>query len=219
MNALHYIYFSMLYLTIVSFISQYKHLDYILKILFLYLVTLALINSMGMYVRLGLQVKNNLFLYHILTPVEYTLLSLIYYSALKSVLMKKVIRWSMYGFVVICIVLTLFVEGMQVIDSFARSIEALLVTIWILAYFYQILKTTKILNMQSDPLFWISLGFLIYFIGNLFIKGLLNTLIIQNRVLAKTFYQYLYLLEFNLFIQINIALYCRRIFKERIKIK
>jgi hypothetical protein len=208
----------MLYLTIVSFVSQYRHLNNVLKVLFLYLITLAIINSLAMYLRLELHIRNNLFLYHILTPLEYILLASIYYRSFRNVAIKKVILWSMYGFVIICILLTQFVEGIQVIDSYARTIEALLVTIWILFYFYQILNTHKVLSLQSDPLFWINVGFLIYFIGNLFIKGLLNTLITQNRDLAKRFYEYGYLLEFNLFIQINIALYCRRIFKDRIKI-
>ncbi len=69
------------------------------------------------------------------------------------------------------------------------------------------------MNLQSDPLFWINVGFLIYFIGNLFIKGLLNTLITNDKEMAKTIYGYGYFLEFLLFIQINIALYCHRIFK------
>lgn len=216
MNTLHYIYFSMLYGTIVCFISQHKHWNHTLKILFMYLIILAAVSTSAMVMQL--HKINNLFLYRIFTPVEYALLCLMYYSSMKKSTIKKAIHLSVYGFFAVCVLITFFVEGWKVIDSYAKTIESLLITIWILIYFRQTLITSKILNLHNDPLFWISMGFLIYLIGSFFILGLLNQLIAQNRKLASQVYRYGYLFELHLFIQMNIALFCRKMFRDHVKV-
>lgn len=181
----------------------------------MYLIILAAVSTSAMAMQL--HKINNLFLYRIFTPIEYALLCLMYYSSMKKSTIKKAIHLSVYSFFAICVLITHFIEGWKVIDSYAKTIESLLMTIWILIYFRQILTADKELNLHNDPLFWISLGFLIYFIGNLFILGLLNKLIEQDRELALMIYKLGYLFEFNLFIQMNIALFRRKIFKNHVK--
>lgn len=205
----------MLYGTIICFITQRKHWNHTLNVLFIYLIVLAAVSTAGMAMQL--QKINNLFLYRIFTPVEYALLCLMYYPSFRNSSIKKAVHWSVYGFFAVCALLTFFAEGWLVVDSYAKIIESLLITIWILIYFRQLLATNRILSLNNDPLFWINLGFLIYFIGNLFIQGLLNQLIEHNRELAQRLYSFTYFFEFNLFIQINIALFCRKIFKDNIK--
>ena len=213
MNILHYIYFFLLYGTIVCFISQLRQLNFTLGVLFVYLLLLAGVSTTGMLMQLNK--LNNLYLFRLFTPVEYLLICLMYFPALEKRNIKKVLHWSVYGFFIVCGLITYFLESWLVVDSFARTIEALLVTIWILIYFKQKLSTSNELNLHADPMFWISMGFLIYFIGILFIHGLLNILIKQDRVLAQTLYRLTYFFEYNLFIEMNIALFCRQIFKVR----
>ncbi|HZH95162.1 MAG TPA: hypothetical protein VEY06_04720, partial [Flavisolibacter sp.] len=192
-------------------------LSYTLRIAFTYLALLALVASTAMLLRRVFEVKNNLFLYHIFTPVEYLLFCLIYYRAFESSVLRKSVLWSIIGFVVVCIYLSLFVEPLEINNSYAKVIESLLITVWVLLYFRQLVSADKIINFNKEPLVWISLGLLTYFIGNLFTEGMFNLLVKEYAPLAQRLYSYTYLFEYNLFLQMNIALFCRQIFKENAK--
>ena len=213
MTTIQYIYFFLLYATIVSFICQRRQLSPVLTVLFTYFVIYAVFNTTGKVMQL-MHVKNNLFLYRILTPVEYVFLAAVYYRSIENKNIKLAIMLSMAAFVLACILLSVFAETWTDNDSYARPLESLLITVWILVYCRQILTTNRILTMHLDPMFWVSMGFLTYFIGVLFIQGSLNQLIRVNKAMAGKLYSYQYLFEFNLFLQINIALFCHRIFKQ-----
>ena len=207
----------MLYGTLPCFGIHRKRLSYTLRIAFTYLALLALVASTAMLLRRVFEVKNNLFLYHIFTPVEYLLFCLIYYRAFESSVLRKSVLWSIIGFVVVCIYLSLFVEPLEINNSYAKVIESLLITVWVLLYFRQLVSADKIINFNKEPLVWISLGLLTYFIGNLFTEGMFNLLVKEYAPLAQRLYSYTYLFEYNLFLQMNIALFCRQIFKENAK--
>lgn len=217
MKAIHYIFFFILYITLIGFIIQRKRLNYALKVTFAYLVVFAIVNTLAMYLRVALGITNNLFLFHLFTPIEYILVCLIYYRSFEESFYKKGILWSMCGFAIVCLLLSFFVEDWQMNNSYAKIIESLLITVCILLYFRQLLSADKVVNFNNDPLVWVSLGLLTYFIGNLFIEGLFNLLVSRNRTMANDLYTYTYLFEFNLFLQINIALFCHRIFRNGIK--
>lgn len=214
MKIVHYIFFILLYTLIGLFISQRRRLGQPLSLLFIYLVVFALFNSAAMITQL-LKWKNNLFLSHFLTPIEYTFLAAIYYRSLESRPVKWIILASIPLFVIGCLLLSVYAEELDQNDSYAKIIEAILVTVWVLGYFKEVFGTRRLLSMHQDPLFWISTGFLTYFIGSLFIQGLLNELISYNMTMARSLYPAQYLFEYNLFIQIGIALFCHQIFKEK----
>lgn len=208
------IYFALLYTLTGLFISRRRQLSRTLQILFAYLAIYTLFNSTAWLMQ-QLKTKNNLFLSHFLTPIEYSFLAVIYYRSLESPLVKRIILVSIPLFVTGCLLLTLYVEKLKENDSYARIVEALLITFWVLDYLKEVFGTHKLLNIHRDPVFWISTGFLTYFIGVLFIQGLLNELIKHDLAMASTLYRSQYLFEYNLFIQIGIALFCHQIFKEK----
>ena len=57
------------------------------------------------------------------------------------------------------------------------------------------------------------MGLLFYFLGTLFIQGFMNYLIAQERKLAGKLYILQYMIEYVFLILLNIAVFCRKIFK------
>jgi hypothetical protein len=215
MQAVHYIYFSLLYLAIILFTIKVKSLDTSQVIIFIYLVVLAVFSTAAMVLRLVYHVKNNLFLFHILTPVEYLLLSCIYFFYLKSITMKRLIALSMVLFVVVAVLLDRWVEKPEVNNSYIRVTESLLITGWILFYFRQMMQKRLSEDFYAMPVFWISVALLFYFIGTLFIQGLLNYMIQHGSEVALKLYYAGYIFEYLLFILVIVALYCHDRYKKQ----
>jgi hypothetical protein len=107
----------------------------------------------------------------------------------------------------------MFVETPDKNNSYARILEALLVTISALLYFRQIFSLEKLFDLKQEPLFWINTGLLFYFIGTVFLQGSLNYLIENNIGAARKLYQVQYVFEFAFFLLVNLALVCRKVFK------
>lgn len=215
MNKLELLDFGMLYGTIIIFIFRYKQLDIPFRQLIFFLLILAIGNTLAIYIFEILRVENNLFLFHYLAPLEYIALCIVFYNSLESRTFKKAIIISIPGFVLLCVFLSMYVDGLSENNSNARIVEALLVTIWILLYFRQLSTTDKILHIKRNPLFWVYIGLMFYFLGTLFLQGLLNYIIETfDKNLAHKFYISLQVIfECLLLLAINIGLLCHKIFK------
>ncbi|MBE7172595.1 MAG: hypothetical protein INR73_18595 [Williamsia sp.] len=215
MKVVEYIEFGILYATVVLFIARYKQLDQPFKRLIFYLLNLALGNTLAFYLFACLH-KENLWLFHFLTPMEYTALCIVFHGSLSNPLLRKAILLSLPCFITLCILLTRYVNKMDENDAVARIAEALLVTTWILFYFRELSTTEKILDIQRDPLFWVYTGLMIYFWGTLFLQGLLNYLNRLDRILANRLYTWQYVFEYTSLLTINMGLFCDRIFRRRV---
>ncbi|RYU96808.1 hypothetical protein [Emticicia agri] len=55
-------------------------------------------------------------------------------------------------------------------NNYTYTASSLLVLVIVLAYFYQLLQDLKVENITKFPYFWVSVGLLFYFGGNLFVN-------------------------------------------------
>jgi hypothetical protein len=55
-------------------------------------------------------------------------------------------------------------------NNYTYTASSLIVLIIVLAYFYQLLQDLKVENITKFPYFWVSVGLLFYFGGNLFVN-------------------------------------------------
>lgn len=213
MNIIDYIYFGMLFGTILIFIIRHNQLDMIVRPLIYYLLIIAIASSLKIYIGLILH-RSNLFVDHFSTPLEYAALSVLFYHSLERRFVKRVIIISIPGFIALSICLSMFVDRLpNDNNSIAKVVRALLSTTWILLFFRQLLISDKVLNVTGEPLFWIYTSFLFYFLGTMVLQGFFMDLIKLERELAYQLYTFIeYSCDYVLFIGINIGLLCRKQF-------
>ena len=113
--------------------------------------------------------SNNLYLLHIFTVLEFSFIAVIYRFVLKSWMSSKWIYGLIAFFVVFAYLNTLFFEKLTEFNSIARAIEGLLIITLCLIYFYKVLTEMKIKRLESEPMFWLNTGLIIYFSASLFI--------------------------------------------------
>ena len=107
----------------------------------------------------------NLFLLHIYTIVDFILLSLIF----RPVLPRYLSMLLLYGFPLFAASNSIFFEQLQTENVLNRSISAFILMFYALSFFTKTLREMKILNLEKEPLFWISIGVLFYNASSFFI--------------------------------------------------
>ncbi len=123
---------------------------------------------------IAMRESGNLYLLHIYTIIQFTLLTLIYRSTLRKLFLPIFSSAIIVLFVCVAILAAAYIDGVTFFNSVARVVESLLVLTYVLGFFVLTLRELRVRYLEKEPLFWISTALLIYFSGNLFIFILYN---------------------------------------------
>ncbi len=163
---------------------------------------------------------NNLFVYHLLVPIQYLVFALIYYFAIASAAVKKIILCSIPCYSVISAWLTLTVEPFEIYNSFAIMLENALLALWVLVYYKELFLRRTPVVLKREPIFWISTGLLFFSVGDFFAEGLMSTVIGLDPQLAKLLFYAIYVpLLFFFYLMCTTAFVCRELFKSSVRLQ
>jgi len=128
--------------------------------------------------------QSNLFLLPLDTLVEFGLLAGLYRQALSP---SAVSRWLPAVAGLFALVSLFSYREQAAIEQFntvQRFAESLLVLGLVLLYFYKVIRELAIIRLEREPMFWISVGLLVYFAGNLFVFVFSNYIIRQSSAVS-----------------------------------
>lgn len=147
-------------------------LDRVFWLLFFFLC-LDLLVGLGM-IHLAAYRSNNILLLNLFVPCRYLLFSGMFYYKFHSPKLKKIILYSLVGFVPFTI-LDIYISNPQLSDlhshrvgRYSQVVESSLIIVWALLYFYEMAKTLPVKNIISYPFFWVCAGLLLFYSGNIF---------------------------------------------------
>jgi hypothetical protein len=149
--------------------------------------------------------QNNLFLFHFFTPVEYTLLATLYYQSLKGRKIKKLVLLSIPLFIAYSVFSSVAIQKFSSNNSSTIIIESILMILWSLLFLREVLLYQEVMNLTQFAMFWITVGILFYFTGNLVIEGMLDYMIRHSMELARRIYRFSYLFSYLLFILFSVG--------------
>jgi len=155
----------------------YKYLPKEMRILLFFFSTAVLINLISLY--LALHYINNLWLFHIYTLLEYSLLMVVFSYWHKIIIIKKSLRVSILIFIIIWIIAKLILEDFNSFDNFTSSLISALLTIIAIYTLVRLAKDYPA-DIFKRPQFWVSTAVLIYYTGNIFTFALSSTVIIWS---------------------------------------
>ena len=143
----------------------------------LFLIITFVFDGVAAAIMLSKSVEGNLFLYHILTPIQFVIIVMIYNDAIKNRVYKKITRWLipvfLFGSALLSFTIQPFTEEY---NSYSTLIKHLITILSILIYFYEIISTTPYYRIYLQPIFWISVGFLFHSVLNILLDGFSNYL-------------------------------------------
>ncbi|WP_271765526.1 hypothetical protein [Aquimarina algiphila] len=155
-------------------IFKFRVFNYLQKRLFSLVILTCLVEIVSWI--LWYKKINNLPVYHFYTIIEFLLIVNIYKNELNKVFAKHFFVFLSICFTVFAIINTLFFQSLKTFNSNVTTVMGLIVIFFALSYFYALLKEVKYRTLESNPMFWINSGFLIYFSSNLILFYMNNTL-------------------------------------------
>lgn len=148
-------------------IYRYKHLSAVQKLL-----SLVIILTLGGEIIGGIVAKlkiNNLYIFHLFTILQFILLTLVMEKGLTPFLTKRVLRRIALGFTLFALLDAFWWNGVHNFNNYARPLSSILLLCFALIFFYKTLRELQIKTLERAPLFWLSIGILIYQAGSLLI--------------------------------------------------
>lgn len=178
----YHIYFGILLIGILLGLSRYKRITKSNQIL----VLLLIITLISEYTALEMGQRGivNFFIYHFYAPIQYSLIAWAYYTETRLVWIK----YSIPIMVVLAVLMSWFVQPLTVFNSHYICIVLLLTVIFCIIFFEKLLKHRSEYSFTAFPMFWISCGFLVFAVCNLFVfasyNGLFSMISTWERVFA-----------------------------------
>ena len=130
---------------------------------------------------------SNWFLGPIDAALEFTFLALLYRRALAPSRVSQAIPALVVGFGLLSAYT--FWQGLGVVrfGTVQALVEGALVMSFALAYFRKLLEELTVLRLDHEPLFWVSVGLLVYFAGSLLMLVARNYALQHSRGLLMQF--------------------------------
>lgn len=111
------------------------------------------------------QHMNNLWALHVWSLVEYCFLAYVFSYWQKNNTFRRLLRWSIPVFIIMWLVAKLIsMEVMTQFHNYTRSIGSMILIVVSVTTLYRLSESEGIFRLYQ---FWISLGVLIYFAGNI----------------------------------------------------
>ncbi|MEM8583364.1 MAG: hypothetical protein AAGF87_03795 [Bacteroidota bacterium] len=114
------------------------------------------------------QPRNNLPGAHLFTITQFGLIIWIYKELLSQISTKLWLA-LIAVFFVIGIANGLYYDGFLNLNPSTRALEAILLLVVIIGYFYNLLRQETLVRLEREPLFWTSAGLVIYLSGSLLV--------------------------------------------------
>lgn len=134
------------------------------------------------------QKENNLPVYHFYTVAEFILIINVYRTVLKKFFFKNFFALITIIFISFAVLNTIFFQSLKTFNSNVTTLLGFIIIFLTLSYFYKLLKEVKYGMLESNPMFWLNSGFLIYFSSNLILFYINNSMFKEANEVSYLFW-------------------------------
>lgn len=166
----------------VMLISKRTSLVFWLVLLYSSLIALVELASQ-LTVYLG--TKNNLWIDHMFTPLEFSVLAVVYYISFTRPVFKRGVLAVAVGFVLFCVWNSLYGQDITQMNSVPHVLESVLLIGLAVLYFYQTVNSFAYTFLDRDPVFVLSCSLLIYQAGISMSYAMFNSALEESYNMAR----------------------------------
>lgn len=174
----------------------------LIKYFVLYLLVICFCEFTGYFLTKGNMIVAKGYLYKFFVlPFEFSFYTFLFYKTLNDCVSKKIISVCYVSFILCWLFEILFLDKSSLpFSSFSYSVGNIFLLLIIFRYFSLLIKSNQLLSFFQEPIFWISIGAMIFYLGSFPYYLLFNTL-------AKNYYKDIYLPYHLIVIFMNYIMY------------
>ena len=173
--------------------------------LYLYVFVIIGFTTEIILLSLGLSgLKNTQWLSHIYFPLEFLVLSLLYLKNIKNIIAKKWMKVVIAGLMLFSVINPIFLQKLTFYSQ-VRSFSSIVLVVFSLLYFYQVISDTEISKLSREPMIWVNIAVLMYYSIGLFYNVLFTHILEYSREFLKFTIVYFAALNTLLYLLITLA--------------
>lgn len=171
MELFHWIYFVLLVVVAFTGTVKYANMTTSSRVMLLLVVITIISEILATYLKITLH--SNVIVYHIFGPIEASLIVWAFYEEFRL----KIMIFIIGAIVCFGVINSFFLQSYKsLFNSYFFLADAVLATLLSLIYFYKLLHQKIFFKFTDYPMFWISIGFVLFYVTNLVMMGTFNVL-------------------------------------------
>lgn len=152
-----------------------------------YLIFISIIETCSEYYLSYFNVSNIYFFDYFVIPSEFLFLYWLYNKSLN----KKKLVWSFCVIYLLSFIPHLFYESeLKYLHSMSYTIGNLLMVILVFLEFNKQIQSDKILEYKSNPMFYINVGVMIFYLGTLPLFAFYDYLVVNSQLMLSYYYTF-----------------------------
>lgn len=188
--------------------TSLKYLPYILGFVFLS-------DALGIFLTQTVFAEDkltfNLPYYNITTTLIILGFTGLYFANVQASACRSILKASVFIFIGFYLVNILWIQPLfHALHSYSFTLGSVTICIAILCYTKQLVESDKIIELQSDPLFWISAGLFSFYLINIPYMAMFNVLLLNYMDLLSAARKVTIFLSYFMYICIFIGLLCSK---------
>jgi hypothetical protein len=153
--------------------------------------------------------KNNYWIYHLFTLVEFWAYGYYYYQIIRLQRMRQILVGFLVVFPVFWMITVFFIFGWSKWNSYVIIVGSFFTVVFVLIYYYQLLMAREISSLRNLTEFWIATGMLIFYMSALPFYGTLNFLLTYHHGVARTLYKVLLVIDTLMYALFSYGYLCK----------
>jgi len=118
--------------------------------------------------------------YNITIPVRFICIYQLFRSNTRSMFWRKVL-WCFTGLTLLLLVLYLVLSLSRTLNTLYYTIQAAMVACSCLHYLYECMNSNEVADVEKNPLFYLAMGTLLFYLGTLPLRSMYNYLYDHHR--------------------------------------
>lgn len=151
----------------------------------------------------------NYWLYDLFIPLEFLFFAYLYLRAFSKNALKNFSRAYAVFFLVFAVINICFVQGLNYFDSYTLLIGSFFTVLLSSFYLYQLFSDSGE-RLKANPLFWISIGLIFFYLTDLIHLGLYNYLVRRHHQAAIALRKFLQVNDSIMYSFYSIGYICSR---------
>ncbi len=167
---------------------------------------------------LALKFHNNIVFYNI-----FSILQIIYYLVLiRGNIMgkkaRKAVLITIIVFVAFSLVNYFFIQKLnKELESYTFTLGCLLISVWVVYFFSEMILSKEVENCQEHPFFWIALGLFIFYVCNIPYMSVYNYLANNYAAVFNAYFSIIEILSYTMYSFFIIGILCTNRKKSRLR--
>ena len=159
---------------VVAAVYNYRQLDYILKLMFVFCLISTIPDTTSLILTYLKLKYNTVFLMHFFDMAAVVFFTLIYHRAFYKPALKKLTLLLGGTSLIVIIFNSIFIESIWRYPSVSNTVLCVLLIVLSLTHFHQLLSRQEFTYIEKQSMFWINSGVLLYFAADIFLFMLYN---------------------------------------------